>query len=91
MYKNMKNRRSRGSKDASSGMPPLPPTSKVENKVETNVITNESIMEIIQKSQRGEKKVSTDASKYVSLVETKEPEVIEKNIIVDDADLELAD
>lgn len=46
-------------------------------------------MQIIQNSQRGEEKPQSNKQTYVSLADNKEPEHIEKNIIVDDADFEL--
>jgi hypothetical protein len=53
-------------------------------------ISNESIMQIIQNCQKVEEKpVSNSNHMYFSLADKKEPEQIEKNIIVDDADLEL--
>lgn len=52
-------------------------------------MTCANIMEIIQNSQKApENPVSKNTSKYVSLT-TNEEEVVEKNIIVDDADFEL--
>lgn len=52
-------------------------------------MTNESIIQIIQKAQRSEERPANTNQKYVSLAAKEEPEVIEKNIIVDDADFEL--
>lgn len=53
-------------------------------------MSNESIMQIIQNSQKVEEKSTSNTNqKYFSLADKKEPEEIEKNIIVDDADLEL--
>ena len=54
-------------------------------------MSNESIMQIIQNCQKIEEKPapSTANQKYFSLADKKEPEQVEKNIIVDDADLEL--
>lgn len=46
-------------------------------------------MQIIQKAQRSEERPANNNQKYLSLATTKEPEVVEKNIIVDDADFEL--
>ena len=53
-------------------------------------MSNENIMQIIQNSQKQteNEKSSKNNQKYVSLTE-KEEEVVEKNIIVDDADFEL--
>jgi hypothetical protein len=63
----------------------------VKSKTNTE-ITNESIMQIIQNSQKASDKPSANNHKYTSLTNPDpEPEEIEKNIIVDDADLELVD
>ena len=53
-------------------------------------ITNENIMKIIKNSQRQTDNIEDKNHKYVSLTGNDE-EIIEKNIIVDDADLELVD
>ena len=73
LYKNKRNSKSRVSRDNNFNVPPLP---QVQHKSDREM-SSESIMEIIQKSQRSERKTSVD-NKYVSLADTKEPEVVEK-------------
>ena len=63
--------------------------SKNKGKVDTDrEMTNESIMQIIENSQKADEKQTSNNQKYISLVDKNEPQV-EKNVIVDDADLEL--
>jgi len=69
-------------------------SSKAKPKTDSEVqaerdITNESIMQIIQNSQKADDRPASTNQKYVSLA-THCDEPVEKNIIVDDADFELA-
>ena len=72
-YKNARSSKSRQRKD----------------KVEEKEISNESIMKIIQNSQQHEKQAVPENLRHTSLIHKPEPPQIEKNIIVDNADLEL--
>ena len=72
-YKNARNSKSRQRKE----------------KVEEKEISNESIMKIIQDSQQQEKVTAKDNPKHASLIKEPEASQFEKNIIVDNADLEL--
>lgn len=72
-YKNARSSKSRQRKD----------------KPEEKEISNESIMKIIQNSQQHEKQAVSENVRLTSLISKPEPPQFEKNIIIDNADLEL--